>query len=70
MTRPPSPKRGKLAPAAAKLRGEPFAVSLKLPRDLVAEIDAIAMEESRNRVKMIEYVLRQFVQDYRREAAA
>ena len=46
------------------------AVLLRLPRPLVAEIDAIATKESRSRLKQIEVVLREYVQSYGRRAAA
>jgi hypothetical protein len=66
----PTPKTlGKKRPAA-KLRGGWYPVTLLLPPDLVPAIDAIAAQESRSRVKQIEVALRQFVQSYRRNAAA
>jgi len=61
------------APDAArepKLRGKRRPMALSLPPDLVAEVDAIAAEESRSRAKMIEVVLRDFVRERRRGEAA
>lgn len=60
-------KRGK---PAVKLRGERFPLSLTLPPELVAEIDAIAKAEDRSRAKVIEIGMRQFVQSYQRGRAA
>jgi hypothetical protein len=57
------------AKPAAKLRGKRQPITFSLPPDLVAEIDAIAAEESRSRARMIEIGMRQFVRDYRRSAA-
>jgi hypothetical protein len=37
-----------------------------LPVTLIAEIDAIAGEERRSQVKMVEVALEDFVRDYRR----
>jgi predicted transcriptional regulator len=47
-----------------------FAFTLRLPPDLATELAAIASAEGRSRAKQIEVALRQFVQSYRREAAA
>jgi hypothetical protein len=58
------------AKAAPKLRGHRQPIAFTLPPDLIADIDAIAAEESRSRAKMIEVFLRQCVRDYRRDAAA
>jgi metal-responsive CopG/Arc/MetJ family transcriptional regulator len=58
------------ARAAPKLRGKRQTITFGLPPDLVAEIDAIAVEESRSRARMIEIGMRQFVRDYRRREAA
>jgi len=68
MARTSAPKRK--AKQAGKSPGELFALSLKLPSGLVSEIDAIAIEERRTRVGMIEVFLRQSVQAYRHKAAA
>jgi hypothetical protein len=67
MTRAPIPKRGK---PAAKPHGTPYPLSLRLPPELVAEVDSIATAEGRSRVKQIEMVLRDFVQSYRQRSAA
>jgi hypothetical protein len=67
MARTPAPTRK--AKPVGKPPGEPFALSLKLPSGLVSEIDAIATEERRTRVGMIEVFLRQSVQAYRQKAA-
>jgi hypothetical protein len=53
-----------------KLRGKRQTITFGLPPDLIAEIDAIAAEESRSRARMIEIGMRQFIRDYRRDAAA
>jgi predicted transcriptional regulator len=65
MARTP-PKRGK---PAVKLRGDRFPLSLTLPPELVAEIDAIARAEDRSRAKVIEIGMREFVRSYQRRAA-
>jgi hypothetical protein len=57
-------------PTGPKLRGKRQPITFALPPDLVAEIDAIAAEESRSRARMIEFACRQFVRDYRRKDAA
>jgi ribosomal protein S27AE len=49
---------------------ERFPLSLTLPPELVAEVDAIAEAEDRSRAKTIEIAVRQFVQSYRHKAAA
>jgi hypothetical protein len=56
------------AKPAPKLRGKRQTITFGLPPDLIAEIDAIAAEESRSRARMIEIGMRQFVRDYRRQA--
>lgn len=56
--------------AGPKLRGKRQTITFGLPPDLIAEIDAIAAEESRSRARMIEIGMRQFVRGYRRETAA
>jgi metal-responsive CopG/Arc/MetJ family transcriptional regulator len=68
MARTTPPKRK--AAAKVKLRGGRHPIAIKLPPELVADIDAIAREEDRPRTKMIEIGLRQFVQQYRHKAAA
>ena len=71
MARTSTPKRkAPVAKAAGKLRGKWYAVSILLPPDLVDEIDAIAVKESRSRARLIEVGMRQFVQAYRTAAAA
>jgi metal-responsive CopG/Arc/MetJ family transcriptional regulator len=45
-------------------------ITFGLPPDLIAEIDAIAAEESRSRARMIEIGMRQFIREYRRREAA
>ena len=55
------------AKPAAKLRGKRRTITFGLPPDLIAEIDAIAAEESRSRARMIEIGMRQFVREYRRD---
>ena len=66
----PTPKRKSPATPAVKLRGKWFPVSILLPPDLVADIDAVAAKESRSRARMIEVACRQFVQSYQRRSAA
>jgi hypothetical protein len=53
-----------------KLRGQRQMITFGLPPDLIAEIDAIAAEESRSRARMIEIGMRQFIREYRRREAA
>jgi hypothetical protein len=56
---------------APKLRGKRQPLTFTLPPELIARIDAIAAEEERSRAKMIELVLRGFVQERAaRQAAA
>jgi metal-responsive CopG/Arc/MetJ family transcriptional regulator len=47
-------------------RPETKVFTFVLPMTLIAEIDAIAGEERRSRVKMVEVALEDFVRDYRR----
>jgi hypothetical protein len=67
MARTPIPKRGK---PAAKPQGSPHPLSLRLPPELVADVDSIAQAEGRSRAKQIEMFLRQSVQSYRRRDTA
>jgi predicted transcriptional regulator len=46
------------------------AILLKLPPDLVAEIDALAAADRRPRTKMIEVMLVEAVQRYQHRSAA
>jgi hypothetical protein len=73
MARTPPPKRKAASRAPAKpaiqLRGQRQQITITLPPDLVAELDAITVEENRSRAKQIEVALRQFVQSYRHKAA-
>jgi metal-responsive CopG/Arc/MetJ family transcriptional regulator len=66
----PTPKRKAAVKSAPKLHGLRQPMTITLPPELVAEIDAIAAEEDRSRAKMIEIGMRQFVQAYRHKAAA
>jgi predicted transcriptional regulator len=62
----PRPKK-----AAAKMAAPARpAVTFKLARELLEQIEAIAAEEDRPRSKVIEIACRQFVQSYRQKAAA
>jgi metal-responsive CopG/Arc/MetJ family transcriptional regulator len=70
MTRIPPPKRKAAGKPAPKLRGQRQQVTITLPPDLVADVDAIATKESRSRARMVEVVLREFVQSYQRRSAA
>jgi metal-responsive CopG/Arc/MetJ family transcriptional regulator len=54
---------------AAKLRGQRYPLSITLPPDLVAELDEVAGQEDRSRIKIIEIACRQYVQSYRRKAS-
>ena len=56
------------AKPAPRLRGKRQPIAFTLPPELIADIDAIAAEESRSRARMIEVFLRQCVRDYRRGA--
>ena len=53
------------------MRGNKRPLALTLPPELIDAIDAIATEEDRSRAKMIEIILRHFVQEHmaRRSAA-
>ena len=51
------------AGSARKLRGRKAPLALTLPPDLITAMDAIAAEEDRSRAKMIELVLRRFVEE-------
>ena len=46
-----------------KLRGRKMPLALTLPPDLIDAIDAIAAAEDRSRAKMIELVLRWYVEE-------
>jgi hypothetical protein len=65
MARTPTPKRKAPAKPAGKQ-----AVLLRLPRELVAEIDAIAAADRRPRSMMMEIILADAVQTYRQRTAA
>jgi hypothetical protein len=71
-TPPPKHKAASRVPAkpTSQLRGQRQQITITLPPDLVAELDAITVEENRSRAKQIEVVLRQFVQSYHRRTAA
>jgi hypothetical protein len=45
-----------------KLRGKRQMLTFSLPPEIVAGIDAVAAEEDRSRAKMIEIILRRFLQ--------
>jgi metal-responsive CopG/Arc/MetJ family transcriptional regulator len=45
-------------------------VSIKLPRELVQQIEAIAAGEERTRTKVIEFACREYVQNHQRRSAA
>ena len=45
-------------PAGPKLRGKRQPMALSLPLELIAEVDAMAAEQERSRVKMMEILLR------------
>jgi len=70
MVRTPPPKRKATVTQASNLRGQRQQITITLPPDLVAELDAITVRENRSRAKQIEVVLRQFVQSYGRRSAA
>lgn len=55
------------------MRGNKRPLAFTLPPDLIDAVDAIAAEEDRSRAKMIEIILRRFVQEHatqRKTAAA
>jgi hypothetical protein len=58
------------AKPTAKLRGKRQPLAFTLPPELVAEVDAVAAEEKRSRVKMIEYILEDFLRSRRQGRAA
>jgi metal-responsive CopG/Arc/MetJ family transcriptional regulator len=60
-------KRGKPAP---KLRGNRRPIALTLPPELVDEIDAVAAQESRTRVMMIEVACREYLRNHQRRTTA
>lgn len=62
----------KRKPAGAKPAPKPKQrmVAFLLPDELIADLDAIAREESRSRARLMEVFLRQGVQNYRQRAAA
>jgi predicted transcriptional regulator len=45
-------------------------VSIKLPADLVHQLDALAGREERTRSKVIEFACREYVQRHQRQPAA
>ena len=66
MARTPTPKRRAPAPP----RGDDWhALSLKLPSELVAALDAIAAGQERSRAKVIEFACREYVRSQRGAAA-
>jgi hypothetical protein len=50
------------AKPAPKLRGQRQPIAFTLPPEIIAGIDAVAAEEDRSRAKMIEIILRRFLQ--------
>jgi metal-responsive CopG/Arc/MetJ family transcriptional regulator len=46
------------------------AVTFKLPRELLEQIDALARREERNRSQVIEFACREYVQKHQRRPAA
>ena len=50
------------AKSARKLRGHRQPIAFTLPPEIIAGIDAVAAEEDRSRAKMIEIILRRFLQ--------
>jgi hypothetical protein len=58
-------KPNRSTPSALKAVG----IFLRLPPDLIADIDAIAEKEYRTRARTIELVLRQFVENWKRGAS-
>jgi hypothetical protein len=66
MTRAPTKTQARKATGKPVAERQPF--SFMLPPDLVAEIDAIATEESRSRVRTVEIILRQYVRNHRHQA--
>ena len=59
------------AKAAPKLRGHRRPIAFTLPPEIIAGVDAVAAEEDRSRAKMIEIILRQYLQrrEQHRQAA-
>jgi hypothetical protein len=57
-------------PAKAAPREEPRAFNLRLPPELVAKVDAVAVEERRSRVKMIEVMLEDWLRSHLGQRAA
>ena len=68
MARTSAPKRKAPAKPVSR-RPDKVAVLLRLPPEMVAEIDAIASADRRPRSKMIEVMLAEAMQTYRRTAA-
>jgi metal-responsive CopG/Arc/MetJ family transcriptional regulator len=67
--RTPRAKR-KASKPPAKLHGQRQPLAVTLPPELIVEIDAIAARESRSRARLVEVVMREFVQSYQRRSAA
>ena len=61
--------RPKKPPAKAAAPARP-AVTFKLPRELLEQIDALARGEERNRSQVIEFACREYVQNHQRRSAA
>lgn len=57
------------AKPAPKLRGKRQPIAFTLPPELIAEVDTVAAEEKRSRVKMIEFILEDFLRNRQRQAA-
>jgi metal-responsive CopG/Arc/MetJ family transcriptional regulator len=57
-------------PAKAAARTQPRAFNLRLPSELVAEVDDVAAKERRSRVKMIEVMLEDWLRSHRGQRAA
>jgi hypothetical protein len=61
-----SKRQSKPTPAATKLRGGKRLIALTLDPELIEELDAIAAEDERPRARMIERLLREAVETYKR----
>jgi len=70
MSRTPPRKRKALAKPAGKRPVQWQGVLLRLPPELVAEIDEIAAADRRPRSTMMEIMLTEAVQRYRQRSAA
>jgi hypothetical protein len=70
MAHTPPPKRKTAAKPPPKLRGNRQPLAISLPPEMVVEIDAIAVDLERSRVKVIEFACREYIERHQQRRTA